>query len=53
MSPADVLTGRCIGVPESRQLDLFADMLEKRGATVVRCPLVDIRDAPDAVHLAS
>ena len=48
MSPADVLTGRCIGVPESRQLDLFADMLEKRGATVVRCPLVDIRDAPDA-----
>lgn len=47
MSPADVLTGRCIGVPESRQLDLFADMLEKRGARIVRCPLVDIRDAPD------
>lgn len=43
----DPLTGRRIGVPESRQLDLFADMLERRGATVARCPLVDIRDAPD------
>ncbi|MGN8158734.1 uroporphyrinogen-III synthase [Salinisphaera sp. RV14] len=45
--PAHPLSGRRIGVPESRQLDLFADMLERRGATVTRCPLVDIRDAPD------
>lgn len=43
----DPLAGRRVGVPESRQLDLFADMLERRGATVVRCPLVDIRDTPD------
>ncbi|WP_423821863.1 uroporphyrinogen-III synthase [Salinisphaera sp. SPP-AMP-43] len=41
------LTDRRIGIPESRQLDLFADMLEKRGALVTRCPLVDIHDAPD------
>ncbi|MES1928664.1 uroporphyrinogen III synthase HEM4 [Salinisphaera dokdonensis CL-ES53] len=41
------LTGRRIGVPESRQLDLFADMLERRGAEVLRCPLVDIRDTPE------
>lgn len=34
-------------VPESRQLDLFAQMLESRGAVVHRCPLVEIRDAPD------
>lgn len=41
------LAGRRIGVPESRQLDLFADMLERRGAAVMRCPLVDIRDTPN------
>lgn len=41
------LAGRRIAVPESRQLDLFAEMLESRGAEVLRCPLVDIRDAPD------
>ena len=44
---ASALEGRRIGVPESRQLDLFADMLERRGASVTRCPLVDIRDTPD------
>lgn len=44
---ADALAGRRIGVPEARQLDLLADMLERRGAMVARCPLVDIRDTPD------
>ncbi|HET7313530.1 uroporphyrinogen-III synthase [Salinisphaera sp.] len=47
MTALDPLAGRRIGIPESRQLDLFADMLERRGATVARCPLVDIRAAPD------
>ncbi|CEA05784.1 bifunctional uroporphyrinogen-III synthetase/response regulator domain protein [Pseudomonas saudimassiliensis] len=41
------LAGRRIALPESRELDLFADMLLKRGAEVVRCPLVAIHDAPD------
>lgn len=41
------LAGRRIAVPESRQLDLFAEMLESRGAEVLRCPLVEIHDAPD------
>lgn len=41
------LSGRRIAVPESRQLDLFAAMLEARGGQVLRCPLVAIRDAPD------
>jgi uroporphyrinogen-III synthase len=36
-----------IAVPETRELDLFAGMLERRGARVLRCPLVAIRDAPD------
>lgn len=41
------LSGRRVALPESRELDLFADMLIKRGAEVLRCPLVSIHDAPD------
>jgi len=48
--PAEIgssLRGRRIAVPESRELDVFAALLERRGAEVLRCPLIDIRDAPD------
>jgi len=41
------LAGRTIAVPETRQLDVLASLLERRGAAVLRCPLVGIRDAPD------
>lgn len=41
------LAGRTIAVPETRELDIFSSMLERRGATVIRCPLVTILDAPD------
>jgi uroporphyrinogen-III synthase len=41
------LAGRTIAVPETRELDVFAAMLERRGAIVLRCPLVAILDAPD------
>jgi uroporphyrinogen-III synthase len=41
------LAGRVIAVPETRELDVFTAMLERRGATVLRCPLVAILDAPD------
>ena len=41
------LAGRTIAVPETRELDLFAALLERRGARVLRCPLVAIRDAAD------
>ncbi len=41
------LSGRTIAIPETRELDVFAAMLERRGATVLRCPLVAILDAPD------
>jgi uroporphyrinogen-III synthase len=34
-------------VAENRELDLFADLLERRGAQVLRYPLVQIVDAPD------
>ena len=41
------LAGKRILVPESRELDLFARMLEERGAEAVRCPLVTILDLDD------
>lgn len=41
------LAGRTIAIPETRELEVFASMLERRGARVLRCPLVAIRDAPD------
>jgi uroporphyrinogen-III synthase len=45
---ASSLAGRTIAIPESRELEVFASMLERRGANVIRCPLVTIRDAPDS-----
>lgn len=42
-----VLTGKVVAVPESRQLDVLAGLLERRGASVLRCPLVGIVDSPD------
>jgi uroporphyrinogen-III synthase len=39
--------GRVIAVPETRQLDVLANLLLARGATVVRCPLVAIKDSPN------
>lgn len=47
MADADALRGKTIAVPESRQLDVLAGLLERRGAAVLRCPLVAIEDAPD------
>ena len=41
------LAGRTIAVPETRELEVFAALLERRGAAVLRCPLVAILDAPD------
>jgi uroporphyrinogen-III synthase len=47
MSLEATLDGRRIAVPESRELDVFAGLLTRRGAQVLRCPLVSILDAPD------
>jgi uroporphyrinogen-III synthase len=41
------LDGLTILVPESRELDLFAGMLEAQGAQALRCPLVRIVDLED------
>ncbi|HEY3786720.1 MAG TPA: uroporphyrinogen-III synthase [Steroidobacteraceae bacterium] len=43
------LQGSTVAIPEMREAEVFAAMLERRGATVLRCPLVAIRDAPDPI----
>jgi len=47
MTPTGKLDGLTILVPESRELDLFAGMLEAEGAEALRCPLVQILDLED------
>src|SRR6516225_4693676 len=44
---AGALSGRRIALPESRELDRLARMLEEFGAQTLRCPMVAIADAPD------
>jgi uroporphyrinogen-III synthase len=41
------LDGLTILVPESRELDLFAAMIEAEGARALRCPLVQVADLED------
>jgi len=41
------LENRRILVPESRELDLFARMLEAQGAIAIRCPMVTMLDVED------
>src|ERR1700746_300830 len=43
------LSGRLIALPETRELDRLANMLEEQGAETLRCPMVAIGDAPDPV----
>src|SRR5690349_16089325 len=45
------LDGMTIAISESREIDLFATLLEVEGAAVVRCPLVAILDVEDATEL--
>ena len=48
---AGSLEGRTIALAEGRQLEELAGMLEKEGATALRCPMVSILDAPDPTPL--
>jgi uroporphyrinogen-III synthase len=48
LPPPDApLRGRTIAVAEARELEVLAGLLERRGARVLRYPLVTILDAPD------
>jgi len=42
------LQGKVIAIPENRQLQLFSEILRKRGAEVIQVPMVAIHDAPDS-----
>lgn len=53
MAASKPLSGRRILVPESRELDLFAGMLEAQGAETLRCPMVTILDAEDPAPAAA
>ena len=44
---AAALAGRRVALPETRELDRLARMIEEEGAETLRCPLVAIEDAPD------
>jgi uroporphyrinogen-III synthase len=47
LSQAKPLTGRRVALPEHRELDRLAAMLEAAGAETLRCPLVAIADVAD------
>src|SRR5439155_19409865 len=47
------LEGRTVALAEGRQLEELAQMLEKEGATTLRCPMVSILDAPDAAPVVA
>jgi len=53
MAESKPLGGRRILVPESRELDLFAGMLEAQGAEALRCPMVTILDVEDPAPVAA
>ncbi len=45
------LKGKRIAVPEMRELEVFSGLLERRGAEVLRCPLVTIYDTPNSAQV--
>jgi uroporphyrinogen-III synthase len=45
------LKGKRIAVPEMRELEIFSGLLERRGAEVLRCPLVTIYDTPHSAQV--
>jgi uroporphyrinogen-III synthase len=49
---AGALNGLTILVPESRELDFFAELLEAESASALRCPLVQILDLDDTTDCA-
>ncbi len=50
---AEPLADRVIAIAESRELDVFAALLERRGARVLRYPLIRIVDAPEPAPVLS
>ena len=40
-----------VAQPEMRELEVFSGLLERRGAAVLRCPLVTIYDSPHSAQV--
>lgn len=53
MAESLALSGRTIALPETRSLDIFAGLLERRGAKTLRCPLIGIVDHADQAAVNS
>jgi uroporphyrinogen-III synthase len=49
--PDQPFAGKTIALPESRMLDVLANLFEQRGAKTIRCPLVAIHDNPDRTQV--
>jgi uroporphyrinogen-III synthase len=47
------LQGRTIALAEGRQLEDLAQMIEKEGGVVLRCPMLQIVDQPDAAPVVA
>lgn len=47
------LQGRTIALAEGRQLEDLAQLLEKEGALIMRCPMLSILDQPDTETVSS
>jgi uroporphyrinogen-III synthase len=47
------LEGKVVAIPEARQLDVLAGLLERRGASALRCPLISIHDSPDEASVVA
>lgn len=47
------LEGCTVALAEGRQLEDLAQMLAREGATILRCPMVSILDAPDPAPVAA
>ena len=47
MPESRALQGKRVAVPEARQLEVLVELLQNRGAEVLKIPLVGIVDAPD------
>jgi uroporphyrinogen-III synthase len=47
--PSRSLAGKTIALPEMRELDRLVQLLEDEGATTLRCPMVQMLDAPDPI----
>src|SRR5262245_56911874 len=45
------LSGKSIALAEGRQLEELASLLQAEGAGVIRCPMLSILDAPEAVSV--